>query len=433
MDTELGQRLDGATIRLSADDRRRHIYLVGKSGTGKSTLLLNLMAQDFAAERGFALLDPHGDLAEAVADLAPLRRIDHVVYLDPSDLARPVGFNVLDNVADDRRALVASRVVSSLQAIWGDSWGPRMEYILYNSLRLLLDNRSTLLALPKLLADAAYRAALLRKCQDPVIRHFWTDEFDAYNERFRQEAIAPVQNKIGALLASPTIRNIVGQQHSTFNLSHLMNRRKVLIANLSKGRLGEFPSHLLGALLVSGFAQAAEERASMAEDDRQDFTLYVDEFQNFATDAFATILSEARKWRLSLVLAHQFLGQMPPRLRQAVIGNAGTLISFRIGAEDAPLLAGEFGLHDPGTMDDPTHLPFCERGLHTPVPLSDSPNFTAWVKLMQRGEPSLPHRLLTFPPARSNNSMAAIRARTRACHTRPREKVQQDIERFLAS
>lgn len=433
MDTELGQNTNGQILHLPAEDRRRHVYLIGKSGTGKSTLLLNLMAQDFAAGRGFALLDPHGDLAEAVADFAPIERTEHVLYLDPADQEHAVGFNVLNGVAADRRALVAARVVSSLKAIWEDSWGPRMEYILYNSLRLLLDSRSTLLGLPKLLSDNSYRERLLKKCRDPIVRRFWTEEFDAYNERFRQEAIAPVQNKIGALLASPAIRNIVGQQRSTLDISHLMDNGKVLIVNLSKGRLGEGPAHLLGALLVSAFAQAAEGRASMAENDRRDFTLYVDEFQNFGTEAFAAILSEARKWRLNLVLAHQFLGQLPLSLRQAVIGNAGTIIGFRVGADDAVLLAREFGLHEPGTMGDPAHRPYCELGLHTPLPLSESGNFTAWIRLMHNGEPQLPQRLLTFPPAHANGRLPAVRARTRACHTRPRASVEKAIEAFLAS
>ena len=403
---------DGRPLALSQESWRRHLYVIGSTGTGKSTLLLNLMREDLESGRGFALLDPHGDLAQAVADAAPKWRND-ILYLDPSDLPYPVGFNVLELVPEDMRPLVAAQVTSSFKSIWADSWGPRLEYILMNALRLLLDSdRTTLLSLPKLLSDSPYRYRLLKQCRDPLVASFWRDEFESWSERFRQEAVAPLQNKIGALLSPPAIRNIVGQEHSTLNIRHLMDSGRVLIVNLSKGKLGQAPSHLLGALLVSAFAHAAEMRAGVPEHERRDFTLYVDEFQNFATEGFATILSEARKWRLSLVLAHQLLGQLPPTLRQAVLGNAGTIVSFRIGAEDAPLIASQLGLRDAAA-------------------LTDAANFQAWVKLIEEGIPTEPRIISTCAGGESAGRFKAVLARSRARHTRSRERVETAIRMLL--
>ena len=283
----LGTLSTGEAVPLTHSDRRRHLYLIGKTGTGKSTLLFNLMMADLELGRGFALLDPHGDLAQAVADAVPAERTNDVLYFDPADLSHPVAFNPLERVVPDRRPLVAAHIVAAFKHLWGDSWGPRLEYILDNSLRLLLDAPgSTLLGLPRLLADDSYRSRLLTTCSDPIIRAFWEREFAAYHDRFMIEAVSPIQNKIGALLSPPAIRNIVGQQRSTLNIPHLMNSGRVLIVNLSKGRLGEGPAHLLGAFLATAFAQAAESRADIPEHDRRDFTLYADEFQNFATDSW---------------------------------------------------------------------------------------------------------------------------------------------------
>jgi Type IV secretory pathway, VirD4 components len=310
---ELGVYPDGRSAHLSRNDRRRHLYLIGKTGTGKSTLLFNLMLADLERDRGFALLDPHGDLAAMLADAVPAWRTNHVIYLDPSDLEHPVGFNPLHDVPFDHRPLVAAHIVAAFQHIWGSSWGPRLEYILTNSLRLLLDAPgSTLLGLPRLLADEQYRTRLLAHSRDPVVRGFWNNEFAAYSDRYASEAIAPVQNKVGTLLSPPALRNMLGQVKSTIDIRRLMDTGQVLIVNLSKGKLGETPTHLLGAFLATAFAQAAEARADTPESERRDFTLYADEFQHFATDSFAAILSEARKYRLSLVLAHQFLGQLSP-------------------------------------------------------------------------------------------------------------------------
>jgi hypothetical protein len=410
----IGRLPSGRLLTLSDDDRRRHVYAIGKSGTGKSTLFYNFMRADLESGRGFALLDPHGDLAVAIAGSTPLSRTNDVIYLDPADPDYCAGFNVLQNVAPDLRPLVAAQTVSAFKNIWGDSWGPRLEYILTNALRLLLDGHgTTLLGLPLLLRDKTYRTMLLRTCNDLVVRAFWEEEFESYDDRFRKEAISPIQNKVGALLSPPAIRNIVGQTKSTFDVRGIMDGGKVLIVNLSKGRLGEAPAHFLGALFATAFAQAAERRADIPEHERRDFTLYADEFQHFATDSFATVLSEARKWHLALVLGHQFLGQVPVSLRQAVMGNVGTLIAFRVGSEDAPLIAAELGRNSPGE-------------------LTDTPNFHAWAKLIEDGVPANAAHVETLPPERGQGCLPAVKARSRARHARPRQVAEARIARLYS-
>jgi len=415
MDTILGKLATGETLSPAIEDRRRHIYIIGKTGTGKSTLLYNLMTADLRAGRGFALLDPHGDLAPAVANSAPKGRND-IVYIDPADLDHSVGFNPLQQVSADRRHLVATQIVSSFKAVWGESWGPRMQYILTQSLRLLLDTPgSTLLGLPRLLHNSRYRKRLLENCQDEFVRSYWRDEFDNYTERFRQEAISPIENKIGALLSSPAIRHVLGQKHSTINISHLMDTGRVMILNLAKGRLGEEAAHLLGALFATAFAQAAERRTEIAEEDRRDFSLFVDEFQSFATDSFGTVLSESRKWRLSLVLGHQFLSQTPESLQDAVLGNVGTIIAFRTGAKDARVIGPELGLGNDQA-------------------LTDLSNYHAWIKLTAQGVPSEPKELRTLPPTEPEiPRLAAVQSRTRARHTRSRGTIEEAISAFLRS
>ncbi len=410
----IGMTLD-APVALSVEDRRRHLHVIGKTGTGKSTLLLSLMLQDLAAGRGFALLDPHGDLAEAVIDAVPPERTNDILYLNPADLEFPVAFNPFDNVPPDGRALLTAHLVAAFKHLWAESWGPRLEHILRNSIALLADAPgSTLLGISKLLVDEQYRARLLTTCSNPVVRYFWTKEIVEWGNGFTAEAFSPVQNKIGALLSPPILRNIIGQSKSTINLPEIMNHRRILVANLSKSTLGEGPAHLLGAFLATAFAQAAEARAKIPEHDRVDFALYADEFQNFATDSFALILSEARKWRLSLCLAHQFLGQLPPQLRQAVLGNVGSLIAFRIGAEDAEKIAAELGIESASA-------------------LTELANFTAWAKVMHSGNPLEVRRIDTEVPDFATHGRAhAIVARTRARHARSRGIVEGKINRFIA-
>jgi energy-coupling factor transporter ATP-binding protein EcfA2 len=363
-------------FHISEEALRRHLYVVGKTGTGKTTLLKALFLRLVEEERGVAIVDPHGDLAEELLDLLPPHLASRVVYFNPADLSFPFAWNIMANVTEDDRPRVASGIVSAFKNVWGDSWGPRLEYILYNSIRALLDAEGTsILGLPKMLTDEAYR------------RWVWQDEFENYDKRFRQEAIAPIQNKVGALTTNPALRNILGQSKRKLDIPFVMERGRVLIANLSKGALGDEPSNLIGSLLVSEFERAAMARGSQLEVERQDFTLIIDEFQNFTTNAFASILSEARKYRLSLVLSHQFTSQLEPGIRDAVFGNIGTTIAFQLGATDADLMAKEYGgafaashfvdlerfriLAKPCPVDG-LQQPFRARSEHSP-----SPNYNA--------------------------------------------------------
>ena len=419
MDTDesavrLGTLATGGELWLLPEARRRHLYLIGATGTGKTTLLRHLILSDVYDGAGFALIDPHGDIATEIADSIPADQTGRAVYFDPADLSHPIGFNPVESVPPDQRALRAAHIVATFEHIWRASWGPRMSYILENAIRLLIDAPgATLLGLPRLLTDPDYRAALLKTCADPVIRRYWEVEYESYDRRFQTEAISPILNKIGALISAPAIRNIIGQPKSTIDIAHIMDSGRILIVNLSKGRIGEGPTHLLGAFLTTAIAQAAEARAAIAEEDRRPFTLYADEFQNFATESFASILSEARKYRLSLVIAHQFLGQLPISLRQAVLGNVGTLLAFRIGAEDAPFIAAELGLATPET-------------------LSGSGNHRAWVKTLYNGAPTDPYYLELPPPQSARlDRLAAVKSRTAARHARERAGVEARIEQFM--
>jgi hypothetical protein len=335
---------DDVLFGMKTPDRRSHVYTIGKTGSGKTTLLRNLVLQHIEAGHGVALLDPHGDLADELLDHIPARRTDDFIYFDPANLDFPIGLNPLANIPPDSRHLIASGMVSAFKSIWRDSWGPRLEYILYNCISSLLDCQNvTLLAVNRLLTDAHYRAWVLRQVRDPFVRIFWTEEFANYDERFLRDAISPIQNKIGALVTSGPIRNILGQVRNKLDFREIMDRRRIFIANLSKGRLGADKANLLGSLLTTQFQFAAMSRADIPEEQREDFFLFIDEFHNFTTDAFASILSEIRKYRVNLVLSHQYIAQLAEPIRDAVFGNVGTLISFRVGESDSSVLEKEFG------------------------------------------------------------------------------------------
>jgi len=322
--------------------RRQHVYLLGQTGTGKSTLLRNMILQDIENGRGVGVIDPHGDLADEILDHIPSWRTEDVVYFDPLD-GHPVALNVLRASSDDWH-LVSSGIVSAFKKIWGDSWGPRMEYILYATVAALMAcNNSSLLGVTRMLHDARYRVWVVRQIKDPMVRSFWVNEFERYDRKFMQEAVAPIQNKVGQVLLAPSLRNVLGQVATKVNFRFMMDGRRVFIANLSKGLLGETHSSLLASLLISGFELAALSRADEPAESRNDFFLYADEFHYCATDSFATILSEARKYRLSLTLAHQYLGQLTETISKAVFGNVGSFISFRVGEEDASVLERHFG------------------------------------------------------------------------------------------
>lgn len=332
---------------IKIDDRRRHIYIVGKTGVGKSTLLENMIIDDIRAGRGLAFLDPHGDSAEKILDFIPENRVDDVIYIDPSDTNFPVAFNPLEQVGSEFRHLVASGIMGVFKKIWVDAWSARMEYILNNTLLALLEfPNTTLLDIMKMLNDAQFRKQVVDNLKDPVIKSFWTNEFARYSQKFETEATAAIQNKVGQFISNPLIRNILGQVRSAINPRQIMDEGKILIVNLSKGKIGEDNSALLGAMMITKLQLAAMSRVDVLEEKRPDFYLYVDEFQNFSTDSFANILSEARKYHLSLTIANQYLDQLDEKgkrtIRSAIFGNVGTIIVFRVGAEDAEFLEKEF-------------------------------------------------------------------------------------------
>ena len=325
-------------------DRRRHTYIVGKTGMGKSTLLLNCIVQDIRHGNGVALLDPHGDLAERVLDYIPPKRINETIYFNPADTEYPIAFNPLYYTDPGQKHLVASGVIQVFKKIWADSWGPRLEYVLRNALLALLEQPGhTLLAVTRMLVDDLFREKVVRTIKDPVVRNFWTVEFEGYPKVFRTETISPIQNKVGQFLSNPLIRNIIGQPRTKFDLKNVMDDGGILIMNLSKGQIGEDNSSLLGSLMVTQLYLAALRRAKRPEEERRDFYLYIDELQSFTTEDFPSILSEARKYRLNIAgMANQFLSQLSEHTRTAILGNVGTLIAFACGSEDAELLEKEF-------------------------------------------------------------------------------------------
>ncbi|NTU67022.1 MAG: type IV secretion system DNA-binding domain-containing protein [Candidatus Moranbacteria bacterium] len=333
---------------IKEDDRRRHMYVIGKTGMGKSNMLENMAIQDIRAGKGLCVVDPHGEFAEKMMRAIPSERINDVVYFNPADSEFPVSFNILESVDEDKKNLVASGMMGVFKKIWPDVWSARMEYILNNTILALLDYPgSTMLGVNRMMSDKDYRKRIYTKIKDPVVKSFWINEFDQWDDKFRKEAVAAIQNKVGQFLSYTLIRHIIGQPKSTIDMREIMDNQKILIINLSKGRIGEDAMRLLGGMIITKIQLAAMSRVDMPEEERKDFYLYVDEFQNFATDSFANILSEARKYRLCLILAHQYIRQLvysdgSTTVRDAVFGNVGTIVSFRVGAEDAEALEKEF-------------------------------------------------------------------------------------------
>ncbi|HRR39308.1 MAG TPA: type IV secretion system DNA-binding domain-containing protein [Candidatus Paceibacterota bacterium] len=403
---------------IKTDDRRRHIYIVGKTGMGKSCLLENMAIQDIQNGQGVGIVDPHGELAEKLLDFVPKNRINDVIYFNPADLDYPIAFNVMEKVEFTHRHLVSAGLLGVFKKIWPDVWSARMEYILNNTILSLLEvPGTTLLGINRMLSDKDYRKMIVDRITDPAIKSFWIREFAQYPPKFREEAIAPIQNKVGQFISSPMIRNIVGQVKSTINMREVMDEKKILILNLSKGRIGEDPAKLLGALLITKLQLAAMSRIDIPEEERKDFFLYVDEFQNFATEAFVTILSEARKYRLCLTLAHQYIAQMEEVVRDAVFGNVGTIIAFRVGAPDAEFLEKEF---------EP------EINLYNLVNL---PKYNIYLKLMIDGVTSRPFAAVTLPPLPKpeKSYKEKIIKLSRERYGTEREKVEQKIARWMGN
>ena len=398
---------------IKTDDRRRHMYVIGKTGMGKSTLLENMIMEDIRAGRGVAVVDPHGDTAEKIIQFIPDDRLEDMIYFNPSDTDHPIAFNILEQVDPHYKHLVASGLIGVFQKLWADSWGPRLEYILRNAILAVLDYPgSTLLSVTRVLSDKAFRKKVIENIQDPVVKAFWVKEFAGYADKFAAEAVAPIQNKVGQFLSSSLIRNIVGQSKSSINLREIMDEKKILILNLSKGRIGEDNAQLLGAMMITKLQLAAMSRVEMPEAERQDFYLHVDEFQNFATDSFANILSEARKYRLNLIMGHQYIEQLSEKVAAAVFGNVGTLVVFRVGAIDAEVLVKEFT--PTFTEDDLVNLP----------------KYNFCLKLMIDGVASNPFSARGLPPLRAEEKTGneqAVIAYTRNHYAGSREAVERAI------
>ncbi|MEK7627704.1 MAG: type IV secretion system DNA-binding domain-containing protein, partial [Patescibacteria group bacterium] len=405
---------------IKSDDRRRHMYVLGKTGTGKTTVLENMILQDIRMGHGIAMVDPHGESAEKILDRIPEERIDDVVYFNPADNECPVSFNILEVPDPKYKHLIASDLMGVFTKLWAGVWSARMEYILNNCVLALLDTPgSTLLGIMRILVDRDYRQNIVANIKDPVVKSFWVNEYERWQEKFRSEAIAPIQNKVGQFLSTAIIRNIVGQSQSTINIPEIMNKGKILIVNVAKGRIGEDNSALLGAMLITKIQLAAMERVRVPEKERIDFYLYVDEFQNFATKSFASILSEARKYKLNLIISHQYIGQLmtdvSTEVRDAVFGNVGTMIIFRIGATDAEFLENEFAPE------------FTQQDL---VCLS---NFSIYLKLMVDGTTSRPFSADTLPPfsvSESEGNMEKIIVRSRELYGKSRPDVEKEIEKW---
>ncbi|MDO8466544.1 MAG: type IV secretion system DNA-binding domain-containing protein [bacterium] len=414
----------GATTKfgIKIDDRRRHMYLIGKTGMGKTTTLENMVISDMVNGHGVGVMDPHGDFAEKMLDFVPKDRVKDVVYFDPADINFPIAFNPLEQVQDEFRYLVASGLMGVFKKIWPDVWSPRMEYILNNSLLTMLEfPDSNMLGVQRLLSDKDYRKSKVDQLKDPVIKGFWVNEFARYSAKFETEATAAIQNKIGQFVANPLVRNILGQNKSALNLRQAIDERKILIFNLSKGKIGEDNSALLGSMIITKLQLAAMSRVDIPEPDRKDFYLYVDEFQNFATDSFANILSEARKYRLCLILAHQYIRQLThdlnTKVRDAVFGNVGTIITFRVGGEDAEFLEKEF---EPDFMA---------------TDIVNLAKANVYIKLMIDGISSRPFSAQGLPPVATPaiSYKDLIIAHTRSTYATPLKQVSDKIAKeFLA-
>jgi len=397
---------------IKTDDRRRHIYIIGKAGVGKSTMLENMAIEDIGKNRGVGLIDPHGELVERILHFIPKNRIQDVIYFNPVDLEWPIAFNVIEEVPMEMRHLVVSGLMEVFKKIWPDVWSARMEYILSNTLLALLEYPgSTLLGVNRMLADADFRRAVINRVTDPVVKSFWEKEFARYHDRFAVEAIAPIQNKVGQFISNPLIRNIIGQKTSKIDMREIMDDGKILLANLSKGLIGETNSTLLGALLVTKLQLAAMSRVEIEEEKRRDFFLYIDEFQNFSTDSFATIFAEARKYRLDLTLAHQYINQLNDKVKDSIFGNIGTLISFRVGPEDAEFLEKYFS--PDFTKEDLINLS----------------NYNFYIKLMVDGVLTKGFSGINLPPPPlpPESYVQEIIDYSRQQYASPREEIEQEI------
>jgi len=405
---------------IKASDRTRHVYAIGKTGMGKSTLLENMAVQDIQNGNGLAFIDPHGGTVEKLLDYIPKERINDVIYFAPFDMEYPVSFNVMEDVGYDKRHLVVAGLMSAFEKIWADAWSPRMSYILTNTLFALLEYPdSTLLDINRMLVEKDFRKKVVENIKDPSIKSFWTEEFAKYTDRYTQEATPAIQNKVGQFVSNPLIRNIIGQPKSSFDIRDIMDNKKILLMNLSKGRIGESNTNLLGSMLITKIYLSAMSRADLSPAElaqKPNFYFFVDEFQSFANKSFADILSEARKYKLNLTIAHQYIEQMEEEVRSAVFGNVGTMIVFRVGSFDAEIFEREFAPEF--TAEDIVNLGFAQ----------------IYLRLMIDGISSKPFSATTLPPiaesVTSNREEVIKFSRDR--YANPRDEVEAAIRERLS-
>ena len=403
---------------IKSTDRTRHVYVIGKTGMGKSTLLENMAIQDIQNGNGLAFIDPHGKTAELLMEYIPKERLNDVLYFAPFDMDNPISFNVMEDVGPDKRHLVVNGLMSTFEKIWVDAWSARMAYILQNTLLALLETPgSTLLGINRMLSDKDYRKMVIGNVQDPSVRSFWVDEFSKYTDRYTQEATPAIQNKVGQFTSNPLIRNIIGQPKSSFDFRKIMDEKKIVIINLSKGKVGEGNANLLGSMLITKIYLAAMSRADVADSKLRtlpNFYLYVDEFQSFANKSFADILSEARKYKLNLTIAHQYIEQMEEEVAAAVFGNVGTMVTFRVGAYDAEVLEKEFAPQF--TAEDLVNL-----GI-----------YQVYLKLMIDGVSSAPFSAVTLAPLEKHDALSfdnVIEA-SRKNYSNRRDIVESEIKNW---
>ena len=377
-------RNDNRSFGIKHEDRFSHVYVIGKTGTGKSTLLESMALQDLERGNGFALIDPHGDLVARIAARIPASQRSRVIYLNTTDPAQPYGYNPLRHVSEDRIALAASGMMDVFKKMWPDAWGVRMEHILRNVLMALLEQpKATLHDVPRIFSDNAFRKEVAKSVRNETVRTFLLKEFERFSFGYRAHGTAPIQNKVGAFLADPLLNRILTAPKKDLHIRRIMDQGQVLLVNLAKGHIGEDSSSLLGGLLVTTIGLAAFSRADTPPAERRSFFVYIDEFQSFTTLALANMLSELRKYRLGFTVAHQYLHQLEPDVRHAVLGNVGSIISFRVGVEDAPYLAREF------------------QPKFDELDLLQLPNFRIYLKLMIGGTPSQPFSAVTLGPSTS--------------------------------
>lgn len=404
-------------------DRRQHMYIVGKSGSGKSVMMENMISQDIKRGEGLCVIDPHGELIESVLNSIPEERQKDVIYLNPADTEYDIGLNILEVDNPEDKHVILSGVMDIFSRIWEDSWNSEMQFILNNTILALLDTKgTTVLSIQRMLLDKNYREMIIENLEDKVLSNFWKNEYEEWKSKYQDEAIAPIQNKIGQFISTPMIRNMVGQAESTINISDVMNNGKILLVNISKGRLGEENSTILGNIIVTKIRLEALERVKLPESKRRDFYLYIDEFQNFVTESFTKFISDARKYHLNLILAHQYIAQLESQdknsMHSAIFGNVGTTVVFRVGSDDAEFLEKEFSPEF--DAEDLVHLP----------------NYHIYLRLMIDGEVSRPFSAVTVPPPKVE-AEASVKEKviklSNSLYAKNRKEVEDEITRWSSS